>query len=359
MYPLNTFVLLFFIVISITSITAIEDQKFSKGNRTTICGQIVDSGNVKSLLACSEICSTHAGCKGILHLKNDHTPDKCQLVTSDGNAKFSNGETDGFDVYSIKAPGNVCNNLGIGVPSPSGWGSGCPRVYFPLDSAAEGTVEGGGLAAIQFVSGKVGNSFYFPNPDANIQAYFNLGSFPVTNYCFPDPERCIQGVSFAFWLNLLAPGSGGGGQITTIPNGGPGFLLLLNTGSGPGTPHFIIRRDSDSVEEIIGLNDADFQANYGHDVWVHYILTYKYDGTNAGNNMELYINGKVDPAAWKNTGPWPQANTADFSGTLDLGAFYTGSQWWGTGNLKMDELIIFEEQLPCEDTIKLYEAYQS
>ena len=355
---LNLCLIILITTASVISATIkLGNSKFSKGNRTATCGHIINEGDVKSLLGCSEKCLTRGGCKGILYLKNSHIPDACKLVTSDDNTRFKNGETDGFDVYSIKArPEAVCNNLGIGVSTPSGWGSGCPKVYFPLDSIAEGTAEGNAPATIQFVSGKVGNSFYFPNPDANIQAFFNLGSYPVTEYCFPDPERCIHGVSFAFWLNLMVPGNAGGGQITTIPDKGPGFLVYTNNA---GTPYFIVRRDSDTVEEIMGMDDTVFQTKYGSGIWVHYILTYKFDGTNLGNNMELYINGEVDSSVWENANSWPsnQPNEADFSGSLDLGAFYTGNQWWGTGHLKMDELIIFEEQLPCEDAYKLYEAY--
>ncbi len=358
---MDTFLNVLIIFTNMTIINAIiQFGELSKGKRANICGQVEDKGDIKSLLHCSEKCLINGHCKGILFPNNKSTKDNatCKLVTSGHNTMLNINETEGFEIYSIKTkpkPG-VCNNLGIGVPTPSGWGSGCPRVYFPLDSAVEGTAVGGGSAAIQFVIGKVGNSFYFPNPDANIQAYFDLGIYPLTSYCFPDPERCVQGVSFAFWLNLLTPGSAGiAGQITTMPNEGPGFLLFT---TAAGTPVFTIRRDSDSMEELIGLDEADFQINYGHDVWVHYMITYKFDGTNAGNNMELYINGKVEAAAWKTIDPWPQANNADFSGTLNLGAFYTGYQGWATGNLKLDELIIFEEQLPCEDAIKLYQAYQ-
>ncbi len=128
-------------------------------------------------------------------------------------------------------PTEVCNNIGISVSNPTGWRSGCPKVYYPLASSSEGTALGPNSSAILFVSGKVNNSFNLPNPNGNIAAYFRLGTCLSTSYCFPDPERCPEGVSFAFWLKIYGV-TETQGFLTTHQWNGPGFQAAWEVGHG-------------------------------------------------------------------------------------------------------------------------------
>ncbi len=54
---------------------------------------------------------------------------------------------------------------------------------------------------------------------------------------------------------------------------------------------------------------------------------------------------------------WFGSNTQDFSATLVLGKNTLDSNW-AAGTMWMDELLIFEEELPCDDILKLYHGYQ-
>ena len=277
----------------------------------------------------------------------------CKLVTSELSFTVNMTEFNDYDSYSVP-PSNPCANLGINVATPVGWGSGCPRLYFPLDSMSEGTALGPDAGTIGFTSGQVNNAFHFPNPASNKQAYFSLGDYPSTSYCFPEPEICPEGVTFAFWLNLLALTGQTQGIITTAPGEGPGFLMYWDNWNAELI--FAIKRDSDTRAEIVGLNENDFVSSYGgFGTWVHFIITYKV--LDVGDNMEVYINGEVDTAQWRLTKPWSTANTEDYDGNLQLGLFELGNYWWATANIKLDELIIWEEQLPCDDAFRLYQSY--
>ncbi len=60
---------------------------------------------------------------------------------------------------------------------------------------------------------------------------------------------------------------------------------------------------------------------------------------------------------WKHTAPWEDENTADSSGHLQLGAFELSNYYWATGWMMLDELVIWEQKLSCDDVYTLFNAY--
>ena len=73
--------------------------------------------------------------------------------------------------------------------------------------------------------------------------------------------------------------------------------------------------------------------------------------------MELFINGETHPNVFK----WSQSGRTEFTqgydGNLELGVNAIGDTSWQTGNIMIDDLIVWEEQLPCDDVYRLYQAY--
>ena len=89
-----------------------------------------------------------------------------------------------------------------------------------------------------------------------------------------------------------------------------------------------------------------------------YSFTYRFDGIKTDNNMNVYMNGELRPEAEVEE-YWPATQLPKewgFSGTMELGnlAPHTG---WALGSMWMDELLIYEEELPCDDILRLYHAY--
>ena len=239
------------------------------------------------------------------------------------------------------------------------WRSACPKLYFPLDSASEGTASGNDASTLGFTSGKVNDAFYFPNPAGTVEAYFSLGHYPSTSYCFPEPEKCQEGVTFAFWMKILGLTSKTQGFITTVENEGPGFITswYINVNDNSSSRmQFQVLRDSDSMIEIVRFYQDKFEASFGFGVWVHYIITYKYGADKYVNGMEVYFNGQVHPETSKTVSTWWADNTLDYNGNLQLGTITLG-HLWKTANMYMDDLIIFEEEIPCDDAYRLYNAY--
>ena len=72
--------------------------------------------------------------------------------------------------------------------------------------------------------------------------------------------------------------------------------------------------------------------------------------------MHVYMNGQLRPEV-EVEGNWPTPNNADFSRTLELGRFTVGSNSWGLGKVLLDEILIWEEALPCDDVLRLYNEY--
>ena len=337
----------------------VDSQYFLKGNHTTLCGNVLSVGSAGKLISCSEKCLLQATCRGFLFNQEAESLHKCKLVTAPERVRVNQTFIENNYVeYSVK-PNNllVCNNLGISIGTPANWQAGCPKLYFPLDSAAEGTAVGPDSSRISFMPGKINNSFYFPNPSGIYRAYFDLGQYPSTSYCFPDPERCIEGVTFAFWLNLLGIQAGKfQGFIATATENGPGFMMNWQ-GNTYDRLTIRIRRDSDTIREWIRLPRADFTSEYGFGTWVHYIITYKYDAESNENNVEVYFNGEVQVKVQKRVGAWSNPNLQDYNGNLQLGTYYVGSYDKNPGNMALDELIIWEEEFSCDDAVRLYQAY--
>ncbi len=183
----------------------ITTQHFLQEDITQATGQIhSDNYAIARRLACSQKCLTYEKCKGILFNSNADISGRCKVVLA-CDSPINHTNLIGYQFFSIKQNELVpCLDLAISVPTPVNWSSPCPTLYFPLDSMNEGIAMGNNPSAMQFVAGVVNNSLSHPNPSRN-SAYFHLGFYPSTEYCFPDPERCTQGVSFAFWLKLLGP----------------------------------------------------------------------------------------------------------------------------------------------------------
>ncbi len=209
-------------------------MQFTAGNRTTTCGLILSENDVETHIICSSRCLLQGACKGFLFNANNQVSERCKLVSSQAMKSIKNtfpGQH-GYTEFSLYIPPTeVCNNIGISVSNPTGWRSGCPKVYFPLDSSSEGTALGPNSSTFQFVSGKVNNSLNLPNPNGNIAAYLRLGTYSSTSYCFPDPERCQEGVSFAFWLKIFGV-TETQGFLTTHQWNGPGFQAAWEVGTG-------------------------------------------------------------------------------------------------------------------------------
>ncbi len=334
------------------TMTNINFQHFEWGNITTGCGHIVSVGDAEWHTSCSLRCFSHQFCKGMLFNEQAQNSQRCKLVTSQEGTKINEPI---YTHYSLKVPSKApCNNLGISIITPHHWRAGCPRLYFPLDQISEGTPLGSDAGSIQFVSGKINSSFYLPNLAGNLHAYFRLGNYPSSDYCFPDPPTCKEGITVAFWLNILTLSDGTQGFLTTITDGGPGFVINW---CGPcDQMHFQFRRDSDTMIEGVGLDRTDFEESFGYGIWVHYIITYKAGAGIFGNNVQVYFNGEINPKSWKWVGSWPEANTQDYDGRLEIGNYFLGGGW-ATPNIRMDDLIIWEEQISCDDAFRLYQAY--
>ncbi len=70
------------------------------------------------------------------------------------------------------------------------------------------------------------------------------------------------------------------------------------------------------------------------------------------------MNGQLRPEI-EIESDWPETQlpkTAGFSGTLELGNLAPNSNW-ALGTLFMDELMIWENVLTCDDILRLYQSY--
>ncbi len=247
----------------------IVTQNFIQGNRTASCGYIVTEANTQSQPACSLKCVLHNNCKGFLFDEQTSLSEKCKIVTTQEATMVNLTEMGQNTQYSLKIPHTVgCKDLGINISTPAEWRSGCPTVYFPLDSANEGTVYGdaAGTAAITFPAGVLNNAFKFDNPNGNRKAGLNLGFYPNTSYCFPAPENCIQGATYSFWMKILPPpGTLPGyyqGFITTVLGAGPGFNVQWNIWDDDSLD-FRVLRASDGTRDVAGIGSANWMNHFG------------------------------------------------------------------------------------------------
>ncbi len=279
MYLGRTFGFIFEVltIISVTWIcghSILVYKSFYRGEDPALfCGHVKEDRDARTRLHCSDYCLLYANCKGIIFNKNLDHQERCKIVTSDTGKRLNLSQADGAGAFFVKPEmTTACVDLGDGVSTPSGWHSGCPALYFPLDSHSDGTALGPQSSVIEFVPGKVNNSFHFPNPGGTTQALFSLGYYPATTYCFPDPERCSKGATFAFWVNILGSTGAFQGIMTTIIAGGPGFLTYWNDGGGLIA---VVRRDSDTVEEWKMITSMSFLAEHPYGTWFHCTVTYR------------------------------------------------------------------------------------
>ncbi len=317
-------------------------------------GQIVEDTSSHTRIVCTQKCmSLPCICQGILFNKSKPLDSRCKQVHT-GQKCINQSELNGYTFYYS----NDMKQIGIGIKVSSCWNSGYATRHFPLDDIGSGVAKGEIPGNIQFVSGGViGNTLYNPTAVHDNAAYLELGMFPSGNYCFPEPAICPDGVSFSLWLNVL--GDTGNWQcfITTAPHGGPGFSMSWNPDPAWGF-YFEVRRDNDTFTEWIHITSSDFMTNFGYNTWHHYVITYMYDGSNNGNNMEAFIDGLLRPDSGKITqagfdeGP----NTANYDGRLQLGVYLLDSNAY-RGNMKMDDILIWERKISSEDVKRLYEAY--
>ena len=86
-------------------------------------------------------------------------------------------------------------------------------------------------------------------------------------------------------------------------------------------------------------------------------FTYRFDGLDTSDNMEMYVNGVPRPDDEKYDAQ-PFANTGDYHGMFSLGRMFVDDiHPLQMGNVMIDELIIWQRVLPYCDVIRLYNAY--
>ena len=159
-----------------------------------------------------------------------------------------------------------CANLNVGITTPPGWSSGCPKKYFQLNAKEDippSSFHCSGGHKLFLPGGKVGNYMSIK------EKYYTLKTFPLDEYCFPDPIRCPLGVTYAFWLDIVAENDPDpiSGFFTTMRKNGPGISVYWKPSGGL----FIdIRRGSDNYTETVNIARAEFLAHFGFQSWVHY-----------------------------------------------------------------------------------------
>ena len=242
-------------------------------------GTIVPESNCETARHCGLHCMMKACCKAFLF--NSFMAEKCKLILA-SQAQITRETWSDYQFYK--------SEINIGAVVVSEWRSSCPLLYFPLDSST-GTALGESPGNIQFIQGgKIGNTLFSPtDSQSGNRAYYKLGNYPSPQYCFPEPTRCNDGVTFSFFLNILGDVAGNNvwqGFFSTVPEQGPGFLVYWHPISGF---QFLVRRDEDTHAEHITIPSATFMTDHGFNEWVHYLITYKYSVSMFLANRKLQI----------------------------------------------------------------------
>ncbi len=86
-------------------------------------------------------------------------------------------------------------------------------------------------------------------------------------------------------------------------------------------------------------------------------MSYKFDGSNLGNNINVYMNGHLWKDLTRVANAWPYSNDEGYNGNLEIGHYFLGMNG-GSGHMKLDELLIWELQLSGEDILQLYNSYE-
>ena len=117
-----------------------------------------------------------------------------------------------------------------------------------------------------------------------------------------------------------------------------------------------MQRDSDRILEQVQIEAATWMTKYGYETWNHYVMTYRYTSGNAGNNIVVYVNGE-DVGGQKTPSTYNLDDDASGCGELELGR-YSHDMYVFPGNMVIDELIIWEDQISLEHVQNLYYAYE-
>ncbi len=237
-----------------------------KGSIMKTCGKAIPWSDTPDFQNCSVQCLKENWCISILFNRNAILSERCKLISPESTGVINLDGMPGFEHFALSM--KSCNNMGIG--TPTGWRSGCPTVYISLDSQHTGSAVNN---ADFLSSGKLGQALNVPTISGS-DGYYNLGNFPNLYFCFPDPSRCPDGVTFAFWMKLASfPATGNEGYLTTAYDGGPGFRVYSKTTG----LYFLFRRYVGTKQTYVLIADASFQAEFGFATWAHYIITYRYN----------------------------------------------------------------------------------
>ena len=299
--------------------------------RNTITGKEVTIYDSNSLFYCIVSCQlSNTTCNGVIFCNDAIDPLRCHHIYC-GSAQINWASMSNCNLYMRSYDIKI------------------PKLYFPLDGIGSATALGQASSNVQFVVGKVCNTFYNPLQGSIPKSYLNLGHFPETEFCFPEPQKCELGVTFSFWLNILGTTGEWQGIITTMPQNGPGFYAAWYESYGL---MFDIRQGTDTVEEWIRISTANFYDDIGYGTWKHFVITYLFDGTNLGNNMDVYMGGKLRPDDEKITSSWDEPNTEGYHGDLELAQYWLG-YGYDYGYIKLDQLMIWEERLNHDEVEQL------
>ena len=208
-----------------------KTKEFKESHETSVAGQVISDPSGTRRLSCSSRCLQTHTCLGILFGKDiQNAQERCKRIGRGSDCTDTVNLTSWSQYKYLKPQPSMkkaCPDVGIGVATPSGWGSDCPTLYFPLDTVIPGGPQGEDSSNIQFASGgKVGNALYNPATESAPESWYELGAFPQPQYCFVDPETCDRGMSVAFWLKIISTGSASHGIITTATQNGPGFSVV-------------------------------------------------------------------------------------------------------------------------------------
>ena len=244
--------------------------EFREEFKNKTCGQIMHWPHVHNIISCSTECCNQNYCTSIFFNVNTNVSEKCKLISGHSKVSIDKDKWQGYKHF-IKRPETACNNIGI--PLKSSWRSACPILYFPLDSNRS-AILGGTVSNVEFLpSGKINGAISLPYTVGS-DAFYNLGTYPEADYCFPDPMKCPNGVSVAFWLKIPVVPTNYAGYITTALHHGPGIYIYYdNSDNGL---RFMIRRYEDRQQIYILIKENDFMLEYGFGSWVHYVATYRY-----------------------------------------------------------------------------------
>ncbi len=324
---------------------------------TIVSGQIKSASDSWKLILCSANCiKSKCSCKGILFNKNQPKSMRCKHILY-GTAQNNLSSYAGYMLYSYKVHMQTkCTTLQIGNVTLQNWQSSCPHLYFSLDDMEEGKALGIEPGNIQIVSDAIlGRALYNPTTEWHIKSYYTLGKYPVATNCFHFPETCPHGMTIAFWLNICGTTNNYQGFITSMKAVGAGFSIVWSEQSWSGFT-FRVRRASDMIQEDIKIPHSVFHSEYGgFNTWNHFVMTYFYNGNE--NIIGIYVNGNECTNVARYVEYRALTVDTEGCGVLDLGRYYTDNDDIAMGNMKIDEVIIWEDQISAQDIHNLYNAY--